>query len=361
MDLERIHGDEIDRKTSLLTTVCNHSFHLDCLLQCKDSPCPVCRYDHSGLNEALSQCRVCGTTRNNYVCLICGVVSCGGPSARGDSATSPGVVAAAAAAAAATPACSNGSASVVAMDGLTPPAPSGNMSHGHALQHYKETLHAYALDTETQHVWDFVGQGYVHRLLQNDKDGKLVEVHDPNSTSQERSLSPGLTDAQEGEVVHRKLEGFASQYYTLLKSQLEQQRIYYESRLEEIRRECGSDNGQNRKRSASASSDLIMALKQERNQLAQRLGTLQQRYEKVSDDVSFLKNMNESLEANKAQMKRQVAEAQRERAEARDMIQKCLPPLEEKVTMLMLQLEESLDQESKKPTATKKKGQNSRR
>jgi BRCA1-associated protein len=211
----------------------------------------------------------------------------------------------------------------------------------HARQHYDDTLHAYALDTETQHVWDFAGQGYVHRLLQNSKDGKLVEVNDPHNTSQERSLSPGLSDAQEEQVVHRKLEGFASQYYTLLKSQLEQQRIYYESRLEEIRRECG--RGRHGKKSGSASADLISVLKQERNQLAQRCMTLRQRYEKISDDVTFLRNMNESLEANKAPLKRQITDAQRQRAEARDMIQQCLPPMEEKVTMLMLQLEESMN------------------
>ena len=192
-------------------------------------------------------------------------------------------------------------------------APSSSNTDGspplsHARQHYDETLHAYALDTETQHVWDFCGQGYVHRLLQNAKDDKLVEVNDPNSTSHERTLSPGLSDAQEGEVVHRKLEGFASQYYTLLKSQLEQQRIYYESRLEEIRREYGRP----RKKSESPSAELISALKQERNQLMQRSMTLQQRYEKVSDEVAFLRDMNESLEANKAPMKRQIMEAQRQ-------------------------------------------------
>ena len=335
--LERMHLERIDSdkqlRTPLLTTVCNHSFHLDCLLQCKDSPCPVCRYDHSGLNEALSQCHVCGTTQNNYVCLICGVVSCGGASN---------------VAAAAAPAAHGGMAASCIMVPDASRSVVANMSFSHAQQHYQDTLHAYALDTETQHVWDFVGQGYVHRLLQNAKDGKLVEVNDPNSTSHERSLSPGLTDAQEGEVVHRKLEGFASQYYTLLKSQLEQQRIYYEGRLEEIRQEYRKDH---RKRSVSASSELIAALKQERNQLAQRRGTLRQRHDKISDDVSFLKNMNESLEANKAQMKRQVLEAQRQRIEAREMIQNCLPPLEEKVTLLMLQLEESLEQESRKPAA----------
>jgi len=33
---------------------------------------------------------------------------------------------------------------------------------------------------------------------------------------------------------HRKLEGLANQYYTLLKSQLEQQCIYYQGCLEEM-------------------------------------------------------------------------------------------------------------------------------
>jgi len=46
--------------------------------------------------------------------------------------------------------------------------------------------------------------------------------------SGERSLTPGLSDVQEGEVVHRKLEGAAERYNSLLKSQLEQQRAFYE-------------------------------------------------------------------------------------------------------------------------------------
>lgn len=315
---------------SLLTTVCNHSFHLDCLMQWQDSPCPVCRYDHSGLNEALSRCHVCGTTENNYVCLICGVVSCGGGAARASTRTT---------AEDATTLCTSSESAAISnandrhnsSTGVSPPL-------SHARQHYDETLHAYALDTETQHVWDFCGQGYVHRLLQNAKDDKLVEVNDPNNTSAERTLSPGLSDLQEGEVVHRKLEGFASQYYTLLKSQLEQQRIYYEGRLEEIRRE----HGRPRKKSASPSADLISALKQERNQLMQRCQTLRQKHEKVAEDIVFLRNMNESLKENKGSMKQKIMEAQRERAEAKDMIQKCMPPLEEKLRKLMLQLEESI-------------------
>ncbi|EEC48058.1 predicted protein [Phaeodactylum tricornutum CCAP 1055/1] len=273
-------------RTSILTTVCNHSFHMDCLLQWQDSPCPVCRFDHSGLNEALSQCHLCGSTAHNYVCLICGIVSCsGGP--RSSSA---------------------------------------------------------AADTETQHVWDFAGQGYVHRLLQNKEDGKLVEVHDPyNTTSQERSLSPGLSESQEGEVVHRKLEGFASQYYTLLKSQLEQQRIFYEGRLEEIRRDYDVA------KPLKKSTDLIAALKQERNQLSQRLVTLETRRRKVLEDVSFLVSMNESLVANKEPLRRQIEEAQQQSLNARRTFEELLQPLQDKVTALMLQLED--EESDKKPAA----------
>ena len=57
--------------------------------------------------------------RTLWVCLICGHAGCGG----GD-ATEP----------------------------------------GHARDHYRATLHAYALDVASQHVWDFAGEGYVHRL-----------------------------------------------------------------------------------------------------------------------------------------------------------------------------------------------------
>ena len=371
--------DQSESFQSILTTVCNHSFHIDCLAQWQDSPCPVCRYDHSNddASSLLSQCHVCGTTHNNnHVCLICGIVSCGGSSSSSSGSRRE-----------------NQSSTTAMNDSISslPPPPqicsttndinnnnnsySNNSSsnnnschdvttdrfetaliqqrqryqvlpNSHAWQHYNDTLHAYALCTETQHVWDFAGQGYVHRLLQNKDDGKLVEVSDPmNTTSQERSSSPGLTPAQESEVVHRKLESFANQYYTLLKSQLEQQRTYYESRLEEIRRDYSKNSSNNTsyhrkpKKRVDTAADLMVALKQERQQLTQRLETIQGKCRKVNSDVTFLKHLNESLEANRESLRRQLEEAQRERTATRNMIDESLPPLQEKVMLLMLQLE----------------------
>lgn len=319
--------------SSILTTVCNHSFHIGCLAQWQDSPCPVCRFDHSGLNETLSRCHICSNTMGNYVCLICGVVSCAkGPSSAHEMT-------------------SDGSSSAQ--------IPS---HRGHAMQHYEETLHAYALDTETQHVFDFAGGGYVHRLLQNVEDGKIVEGTDPrvmeeaqiqqllgrnNSeedgstplSSLERSAIPTYSSsAEDDEAVHRKLECFAGQYYTLLKSQLEQQRIYYEGRLEAIRRE-----NEHSSKAEQSTSDLIFALKQQRHQLEQRCMTLKKKHKKVSDDTMFLKNMNETLEEDKFAFRTQIADAQAHFARAKETKRSRLAPLEKKVNLLMLQLESEFD------------------
>lgn len=311
---------------------------IDCLARWQDSPCPVCRYDHSGLNETLSRCHACSSTQRNYVCLICGVVSC---------ATGP----------------STSSSRSLSISETEQQVPS---QRGHALEHYEDTLHAYALDTETQHVWDFAGGGYVHRLLQNE-DGKIVEIADPRLvdaireqellgettgnpssplTAMERSTIPTYSSsAEDDEAIHRKLESFAGQYYTLLKSQLEQQRNYYEGRLEAIRREyIAAPESKPR-----STSDLISALKQERNQLEQRCTTLRRKHKKVREQAIFLKDMNESLEKDRIVFRQQIAAAQSELQEARELTQQMLSPLEERVHSLMLQLTGDVD--SRKPAA----------
>ena len=40
----------------------------------------------------------------------------------------------------------------------------------------------------TNHVWDYAGDNYVHRLAQNKSDGKLVELDDQNTSVNEEKL-----------------------------------------------------------------------------------------------------------------------------------------------------------------------------
>lgn len=47
--------------------------------------------------------------------------------------------------------------------------------------HFLETQHCYAMQLGNTRVWDYVGDNFVHRLLQNNEDGKLVEVEGNSS------------------------------------------------------------------------------------------------------------------------------------------------------------------------------------
>jgi BRCA1-associated protein len=93
----------------------------------------------NGVNsDEVNECFVCGATESLWICLICGHIGC------------------------------------------------GRYNDAHAYHHYMETNHLYALELETQRVWDYAGDGYVHRLIQNTIDGKLVELPGANNDDNQR-------------------------------------------------------------------------------------------------------------------------------------------------------------------------------
>ncbi|KAF2154693.1 zf-UBP-domain-containing protein [Myriangium duriaei CBS 260.36] len=186
--------ERMDETTGLLTILCQHVFHCACLEKWRGGGCPVCRYTQSPSstfpyprpNDSSSladpQCSVCASSTNLWICLICGNVGCG----RYDSA--------------------------------------------HAYAHYEATSHCYAMDIASQHVWDYAGDGYVHRLIQN-KDNmstqKYIDLphhpHHPNTAF--RSEPPDS-------VPREKLDAMASEYTYLLTSQLDSQRRYFEEQMQ---------------------------------------------------------------------------------------------------------------------------------
>ncbi|KAF9480521.1 zf-UBP-domain-containing protein [Pholiota conissans] len=192
--------------TGLITVPCSHTFHCACLSKWGDSRCPVCRYSQNLLSShpttssstrtipfanptssSQSSCSSCASTTNLWICLICGNVGC------------------------------------------------GRYGQAHAQAHYQATTHLYALELETQRVWDYAGDGYVHRLIQNKADGKLVELPSAASSMGATPREGGLGPSQADALTAEKIEAIGIEYSYLLTSQLDSQRAFYDEQTTELR------------------------------------------------------------------------------------------------------------------------------
>ncbi|CAF1036101.1 unnamed protein product [Rotaria sp. Silwood1] len=166
----------------VLTILCNHSFHGDCLIKWGDSCCPVCRYVQTPEMIDGQSCFECGSQEDLWICLICGHVGC------------------------------------------------SRFKQGHAFGHFESTQHTYTMDLKRQHVWDYVGDNYVHRLIQNKSDGKLVELRGEGVSTYE--IDDYNENTSKIDTTQEKIDSIELEYTYLLTSQLESQRRFFEDKLQ---------------------------------------------------------------------------------------------------------------------------------
>lgn len=220
--------DRLDSATTgIITTNCQHAFHCKCLMKWKNSKCPVCRYTLDQTNRNEKKCNQCDARTNLWCCLICGHVGC------------------------------------------------SRYSSKHAIDHYKDSGHCFSVDLNTSRVWDYAEDKYVHRLVQNISDGKLVEIS---------GTSNGFTGNQRDSVTSENAKKGISnnednlEYIQLLLSQLESQQTYYENKLSTIKQEKKKD------------LEVVCA------KWEQKFKSLEQKA--VASDLQF-KNLHESIEVGK--------------------------------------------------------------
>jgi hypothetical protein len=102
----------------------------------------------------------------------------------------------------------------------------GRYEGKHAYAHFEETGHTFSMELESKRVWDYIGDAYVHRIIQDaaQPGEKLVEL--PG-----RRREPTALQGQE-DIEMAKMDNIALEYTHLLTSQLESQRTYFEEVVE---------------------------------------------------------------------------------------------------------------------------------
>ena len=239
---------------------CSHQFHLSCLTKVEGIQCPICRFEHNNLKAHLTSCFICGFPHSPqqsssslpfpdpfasaskqlprpddeedeaelsspphlshrlqqqedvWLCLVCGFTGCGW------------------------------------------------QHQNHIEQHYQETLHTYALNIHhPSKVWDFAGNGFVHRLiLERSEEGEEGAVPDTKTKVAEvsregagnlpgvmgmgmgeeagdyRSLMPPLDESDQQAMVQQKVDRLLGQYQQILVWRLTQNRLFYEDKLRQV-------------------------------------------------------------------------------------------------------------------------------
>ncbi|OQV17281.1 BRCA1-associated protein [Hypsibius exemplaris] len=272
----------------VLTILCNHSFHSACLEQWGDSSCPVCRYFQTPQMAEEQACFQCGMSSDDlWLCLICGNIGC------------------------------------------------GRYSEKHAFVHFQETQHTYALNVKTRRVWDYVGDGYVHRLIQGSGADKVVEYNHAGAGN-----------------IDEKMESVTLEYTYLLTTQLESQRHYYEERMEDVRRAAEEECLHLRTDLEAlriASGDTTDTVGLQQKQLAQLLKdkeSLEKKYQqatvrlvKLSKDLQSEKQLNSILETNQNDYRQLVDKLRKEKEDAVTACEKEIADLREQLADLMYHME----------------------
>jgi BRCA1-associated protein len=255
--------EKLDATVSgLLTILCNHSFHCECLSRWKgENICPICRYTQTPGGEA-SVCSDCGIEENLWMCVICGYVGC------------------------------------------------SRYKNKHSEEHFHKTKHTYAMELESQRVWDYTRDQYVHRLASNYSDNKIVEV--PN-LHWEAELANTIKSKDLG---LEKDEAQQIEWQYLLEAQLETQKRYFEERISMIENKTQSKIKYLEQEYAelfeqkALTAKRMEELEKQKNALQRKTAELEKKMHEVEKETDFLKNVNRAMELNQENWKSKIEETE---------------------------------------------------
>ncbi|XP_055002588.1 BRCA1-associated protein [Sorex araneus] len=264
----------------ILTTLCNHSFHSQCLQRWDDTTCPVCRYCQTPEPVEENKCFECGVQENLWICLICGHIGCGRYVSR------------------------------------------------HAYKHFEETQHTYAMQLTNHRVWDYAGDNYVHRLVASKTDGKIVQYECEGDTCQEEKI-----DALQLEYSYLLTSQLESQriYWenkiVRIEKDTAEEINNMKTKFKETIEKC--DNLEHRL------NDLL----KEKQSMERKCTQLNTKVAKLTTELKEEQEMNKCLRANQVLLQNQLKEEERVLKETCDQKDLQITEIQEQLRDVMFYLE----------------------
>lgn len=242
---------------SIVTVLCNHSFHAQCLQKWQDTTCPVCRHNQIPDEVDTPKCSDCSKSHDLWMCLICGNIGC------------------------------------------------GRYEEAHAYRHFETTGHTFTLQVGGNLVWDYAGDNYVHRIIQNANDGKLVEVQSGRNENDVSFLNIKITlnliyfQKQSDKVDEIQLE-----YSNMLAQQLDKQRNFFEDKIKAMEDSMNSFR-----------DGMVL----EMNGLRSELDDARSEIKKLTTNLQSTKSAKEGLEVKLANANAKIQKLQQELTEEQQM------------------------------------------
>lgn len=153
---------------AVVTTLCQHVFHLQCyaqLIECSTTGCPICRLCLYDVLSDSGQCDVCGTSFDLWSCLVCGHVYCGSQSG----------------------------------------------SYNHQKMHFCETGHTCAVQCFSHRIWNHLTNTFIHQevaTLLSSRDWNRRQKGGTQPVSKDESMA--APQASASSTPHLTLESNAS-------------------------------------------------------------------------------------------------------------------------------------------------------
>ncbi|XP_056874862.1 BRCA1-associated protein [Takifugu flavidus] len=264
----------------VLTTLCNHSFHSQCLQWWEDTSCPVCRYCQTPEPVEENKCFECGVQENLWICLICGHIGCGRYVSR------------------------------------------------HAYKHFEETQHTYAMQLTNHRVWDYAGDNYVHRLVASKTDGKIVQYECEGDTCDAEKID-GL-QLEYSYLLTSQLESqriYWENKIAHLEKEVAEEVNNMKAKFKETLERC--DNLEQR----------VSEITKDKQSLEKKCAQLGTRVAKLGQELKEEQEMNRCLRANQTQLQTQLTEEERKGKENGDLKDVAIEELQQQLRDMMFHLE----------------------